>query len=230
MCQFSLWVKIVKWVCVWGWNLKALCNRVLVSCLRVYCECVWVMYKQILSLFFLSALLSYSMFGWKWIQKLNFEYLSQIRINNRWGNETKGVRNLSVVSGLVFECWIMRSLLFLLLSFLLPFSFWDFLWVFFLLGVFAAFWVNFSRCIWCFACWVCLCYVWLGRVRGIFVGVVKAMFGLLFLWWEGNFSFLERSVWESLGHFCPVASLQFFFNLLMLWHMSYDLEYGRGLI
>ena len=148
MCKFALWVKIVKWVCVWGWNLKALCNRVLVSCLRVYCECVWVMYKQILSLFFLSALLSYSMFGWKWIQKLNFEYLSQIRINNRWGNETKGVRNLSVVSGLVFECWIMRSLLFLLLSFLLPFSFWDFLWVFFLLGVFAAFWVNFSRCCW----------------------------------------------------------------------------------
>ena len=87
MCQFSLWVKIVKWVCVWGWNLKALRNRVLVSCLRVYCECVWVMYKQILSLFFLSALLSYSMFGWKWIQKLNFEYLT-VRKWNKGGEES----------------------------------------------------------------------------------------------------------------------------------------------
>ena len=45
----------VVWVKFWR-----LCVTVLVSCLHVYCECVWVMYKQILWIFFLFAVFSTS--------------------------------------------------------------------------------------------------------------------------------------------------------------------------
>ena len=34
-------------------------------------------------------------------------------------------------------------------------------------------------------------------------------------------------MWENLGHFCPVASLQFYFTFLSLDVMSYDLEVGK---